>query len=85
MYSAKARELGIGEDFLGSVVSKSASAALGLFGMTATTPKSVASTGSINTAALNNTTTEQKHKPVMYGASTQEILDAWRAAAPKTN
>lgn len=85
-YESRLKELGLGEQFVDSLIAHSPAAALELFGLKGSTPKAPApSLSSVNTAALNSTPKEQPVKTVMGGATTQEIIAAWRAAAPKTN
>lgn len=84
VYKEKAAALGIGVEFLNDLCGKSPKAALELLGVksqakpTGATPP----TGSINSAALDLTKQPPKPKPVMGGASTSEVLAAWRAAKP---
>lgn len=85
-FAAKAAELGLTVEALSDVARKSATAALTLFGLTAGPARSPAPViGSTNTAALHSQQQpETKHKPVMFGAKTSDVVEAWRAAAPKT-
>lgn len=84
MYVAKATELGVGIQFLNDIVKHSPKAALELFGLAHTPTPPRSTTGGINTEALN-AQKQPKDKPqtVMGGASTNEMLDAWRAAKPQ--
>lgn len=84
MYVAKATELGVGVQFLNDIVKHSPKAALELFGL-AHTPTPIRTTsGGINTEALNaQKQPPAKPKSVMGGASTQEMIEAFRAAKPQ--
>lgn len=86
IYREKAQALGIGVEFLNDLCAKSPKAALELLGVKATSkgtaPTSTA--GTIRTEGLDASKNPTKPKPVMGGASTSELLAAWRAAKPTT-
>lgn len=83
VYETKARELGVSTDFLNEVVRKSPKAAEELFGIKPKDTPSGATVGSIRTDALNDSRPPAKPKSVMAGATTEDILSAWRAAKPQ--
>lgn len=83
VFKKKAEELGINEGFLTDLAAKSPAAALELFGANA--KEKVASavpSGSINPQAFAQNQQPAPHKPVMAGASTSDLLSAWRAVNP---
>lgn len=86
VFRKKAEELGINEGFLTDLAAKSPVAALELFG--ANSKEKVATavpSGSINPQAFAQNQQPAPHKPVMAGASTSDLLSAWRAANPLNN
>ena len=83
MYETKARELGVPTAFLNEVVRKSPKAAEELFGIKPKETPSGSTTGSIRTDALNNSQPPAKPKSVMGGATTADMIAAWRAAKPQ--
>lgn len=81
VYEAKAKELGIGMGFLNDLVAKSADAGKSLFGLQAKDKAlPTSAVGSINTSVLQNTQQPIQTKTVMGGASTSDMISAWRAA-----
>lgn len=84
VYNAKAQELGVGVEFLNEVVRRSPKAAEELFGIKPKETPAGSSTPSIRTDALNNTRTEPPAPSVMGGATTGQLIDAWRRAKPQT-
>lgn len=74
--------LGIGMDFAKSVAEKSPTAFLELMGVTHQQSSSdVRAKGSVATEAFGNMQPAQDDiKPVMWGATTSDIVSAWRAA-----
>lgn len=86
-WTSKATELGVSETFLSDLVRKSPAAALQLFGLSASSAQAPRpSQGTVNSAALQAQPQRQPdHKPVMFGAKTADVLDAWRKAAPKSD
>lgn len=81
VYEAKAKELGIGMGFLNDLVAKSADAGKSLFGLQAKDKAlPTSAVGSINTSVLQNTQQPIQTKTVMGGASTGDMISAWRAA-----
>lgn len=86
VFKKKAEELGINEGFLTDLAAKSPVAALELFG--ANTKEKVASSvpsGSINPQAFVQNQQPAPQKAVMAGASTSDLLNAWRAVNPLNN
>lgn len=83
MYEAKAKELGVGVNFLNDLVRKSPKVADELFGLK---PREAAvgntPPGSINTAALNNRPPTPPSAKVQ-GNTTDALVSAWRAAKPQ--
>ena len=86
VFKKKAEELGINEGFLTDLAAKSPVAALELFGANA--KEKVASavpSGSINPQAFVQNQQPAPPKAVMAGASTSDLLNAWRAVNPLNN
>ena len=82
-FKKKAEELGVNEAFLTEVVAASSKAGLELFGLgKKEAAASSAPAGSINTQAFAQAKSPAQIKPVMAGASTSDLLSAWRAAVP---
>lgn len=83
-FNAKAVELGLTPDVLNNLSATSPKAVLEYFQIKReSSPKIIE--GSVNTEALRTTTEPTKvKKNIMYGASTADILDAWRSASPST-
>ena len=85
VYETKAKELGVGVEFLTAMVAKSATAGKEIFGLknaanvTTTTPG-----GKVNTAALP-TDPSQPVKTVMGGAKTSDMVAAFRQAKAQAN
>lgn len=86
VFKKKAEELGINESFLTDLAAKSPVAALELFGANA--KEKVATSvpsGSINPQAFVQNQQPAPPKAVMAGASTSDLLNAWRAVNPLNN
>lgn len=86
VFKKKAEELGINESFLTDLAAKSPTAALELFGANA--KEKVATSvpsGSINPQAFVQNQQPAPPKAVMAGASTSDLLNAWRAVNPLNN
>jgi hypothetical protein len=84
VYKEKAASLGIGVEFLNDLCAKSPQAAFDLLGVKpAKTTGPTTQRGTVNTALLDASKTVPQPKSVMGGASTSEVISAWRAAAPK--
>jgi hypothetical protein len=86
VFKKKAEELGINEGFLTDLAAKSPTAALELFGANA--KEKVATSvpsGSINPQAFVQNQQPAPPKAVMAGASTSDLLNAWRAVNPLNN
>jgi hypothetical protein len=81
-FQNKAKELGVSESFLTSVIAQSANAGLELFGLAKkeNPAPSASPQGSINTQALPNTAQAKTTKSVMAGASMNEMVEAMRQA-----
>lgn len=82
IYAAKAEELGVGVQFLNDVVRKSPKAAEELFGIKPAPSGGGASTGSVRPDVMNNNRPQEPHPTVMGGATTEQLVSAWRAAKP---
>lgn len=83
VFKKKAEALGINEAFLTDLAAKSPVAALELFGANAKERATTAvPSGTINPQALAQNQQAVASKPVMAGASTSDLLNAWRAAKP---
>ena len=83
VFKKKAEDLGINESFLTDLAAKSPVAALELFGANAKEKVATAvSSGSINSQALVQNQPPAIPKAVMAGASTSDLLSAWRAVNP---
>lgn len=80
-YNAKAAELGVGVDFLNTLAAKSPQLVLEYFGK-AKDSAPQPTVGSVNTAAFGSAPQETPKKDVMFGASTQDIMDEWRRCKP---
>ena len=86
VFKKKAEELGINESFLTDLAAKSPAAALELFGANAKEKVATAvPSGSINPQAFVQNQQPAPPKPVMAGASTSDLLSAWRAVSPLNN
>lgn len=83
MYEAKAKELGVGVDFLNEVVKKSPRAAEELFGIKGKDTQAAPSTPGINTSTLNTNRPPQQPTAKVNGNSTEALISAWRAAKPE--
>lgn len=84
VYRQKAEALGVPVQWLNDVCAKSPNAAFELLGVKAVVKTAPTSTkGSINTEALKPAA-PAKPKSVMAGASTTDVIAAWRAAKPQT-
>jgi hypothetical protein len=81
-FHAKAAELGLTSQMLADISATSPKAVLEYFEISReSSPKIIE--GSVNTDALQSTTQPNPAKrDIMYGASTADILSAWRSAAP---
>lgn len=83
VYVKAAAEAGVGVEFLNSLSAKSPSAVFKLMGLDASGQKSTSkSSSSVNTEAFKHNENIPA-KSVMRGASTKEILDAWRRVKPQ--
>lgn len=87
VFATKAKELGVNDAFLTDLAAKSPAAALELFGLAKkeSAPTTAVSAGSINSQALAQGKQPAQVKPVMAGASTSDLLAAWRAVNPTNN
>lgn len=84
MYEAKANELGVGVDFLNDVVRRSPKAAEELFGIKPKDSAPAVTTPGANTAILNNNRPPPtKPRSVIFGATTEQLVDAWRRSKPE--
>lgn len=84
-FEIKAKELGVGTEFLTAMVAKSANAGKEIFGLKNATPVVTATPGGkVNTAALP-TETNQQVKTVMGGAKTSDMIAAFRQAKQQAN
>lgn len=78
VYEAKAKELGVGTGFLNDIVKHSPKAAEELFGIKPKDKAAPPSSGSVNTAVLNNRPRDDK--PVRGPLSGGNLMDAWNRA-----
>lgn len=86
VFKKKAEELGINEGFLTDLAAKSPVAALELFGANAKERVAAAvPSGSLNPQAFVQNQQPAPPKAVMAGASTSDLLSAWRAVNPLNN
>jgi hypothetical protein len=83
VYESKAKELGIDPVFLNDLSAKSPQAVLAYFDKPKTAPQRMQ--GTVNTAALSAVQPQQPRKGVMFGASTEDLLGAWRQSKPESN
>lgn len=83
-YAAKAAELGMPVDLFNKMAATSPKAVLNYFDVkTKAQPSSIE--GTVNTDALQQIVQPvQAKKNIMYGASTSDIVNAWRAAGQST-
>lgn len=85
MYVDMAQKVGLPVSTLNDMAAKSPTAVFHLFGLTDS--KEAAPAGkthpSVNTEASHQSQQPPVNKPVMGGASHSDIIDAWKAAAPK--
>jgi len=81
-YNAKAVELGLTEQELNTLASRSPKAVLQYFDATIAKETNKPIQGTVNTEGFQQHTTKpQEPKPVMYGASSSELVSAWKAHA----
>lgn len=87
VFKTKAAELGVNEAFLTDLAAKSPVAAMELFGLAKKDAPSptAAPAGTINPQALAQGKQPQAPKAVMAGATTGDLLAAWRAVNPNNN
>jgi chaperonin cofactor prefoldin len=85
-YRQKASDLGIGVETLNDLCAKSPKAALELLGVKPkpATAASTAAGSRVDPSRLASLQSPQQPKSVMGGASTSEVIAAWRAAKPTT-
>lgn len=80
-YATKADELGIDADTLRSLAQRSPKAVLSYFDVKEQRAFDKNLEGSVNTDAFNKTQrTTEAPRNIMYGASSQDVLSAWKAA-----
>lgn len=83
VYSEKAKQLGIGVEFLNDLCARSPNAAFELLGVKpGSGDTKPAMRSSVNTELLKPNEAP-KPKSVMGGAKTSDVIEAWRAAKPK--
>lgn len=83
VFKKKAEELGVAESFIRDIVATSSKAGLELFGLSKQEASPSASpAGGVNTLAIKANASPPPFKPVMGGANTKALLEAWRAASP---
>ena len=83
VYNKKAEELGVPVSFLNDVVAKSPNAAFELFGLkNGSAPAPTPTKGGVNTEAFKQPAS-QPRKSVMGGATTSDMVAAWRASKPE--
>lgn len=82
-FRKKAEELGVNEVFLTDLIAASSKAGLELFGLVRKdAPASAAPAGGINTQAIMQNQQPVKPKAIMGGATTSDMIQAWRASNP---
>lgn len=82
-FRKKAEELGVNETFLTDLIAASSKAGLELFGLVRKdAPASAAPAGGINTQAIMQNQQPVKPKAIMGGATTSDMIQAWRASNP---
>jgi len=80
----KAKDLGVGVDYMNELASKSPQAVFALFGSGSKPASSGVTVSSVNTEAFNSSPQQTKPiKGIMHGSSTSDVLDAWRSATAK--
>lgn len=80
-FISKATELGVDVSYLNNLAATSPKAVYALFGSESRPASQEFSKSSVNTEAFKPTNNQQKPiKSVMHGASTSELLDAWRSS-----
>lgn len=85
-FVSKAEDLGLDVKTLESLSASSPKAVLQYFEITDSRVTNPIVTGSVNTDALNNSEqTPAIKKQIMFGASSEDLITAWRAAAPVTD
>lgn len=82
-FRKKAEELGVNEVFLTDLIAASSKAGLELFGLVRKdAPASATPAGGINTQAIMQNQQPVKPKAIMGGATTSDMIQAWRASNP---
>lgn len=80
-FISKATELGVDVSYLNNLAATSPKAVYALFGSESRPVSQEFSKSSVNTEAFKPTNNQQQPiKSVMHGASTSELLDAWRSS-----
>lgn len=83
-FTSKANDLGIDVKMLETLAASSPKAVLEYFELSQTVTKPIVE-GSVNTDALQlNVSQPVEKKQIMFGATSQDLVNAWRAAAPST-
>lgn len=83
MWELKAKELGIGTDFLNEAAIKSPKAVLAYFNVSEKPSTPAMSKGSVNTSGFTSPPVEQTPKRSLFTHSdTRSLVDAWRSAKP---
>lgn len=82
MFEAKAKELGMSVQDMDNLAATSPQAVFQMFGTGAQSTSQRATQSSVNTEAMQSTTnpTPQEVPGVMFGASAEQVADAWRLA-----
>ena len=83
MYNQRAEELGVPVQWLNDTAAKSPNAVFSLFGIGKKEGKQPSKlTSSYNSGAIQQPPKAER-KPIMWGASTGDMLNSWRSAAPE--
>ena len=82
MWEGKAKELGIGTDFLNEAAIRSPKAVLAYFNISDKPSTPAPSKGSVNTAGFAGVPDNTPKRSIFTYSDTRSLVDAWRAAKP---
>lgn len=83
VYTQKAEELGVPVSFLDDIAAKSPQAVLAYFSGSSKSGPTRTSPGLNTEQVAQNHSQQTQRKPIMHGASSEDVLSAWRRAAPQ--
>jgi len=83
-FAEAAGKVGMTGAALKALAKSSPEAALALIGVPKAEGTPGIAEGDVNPGALKGTGEQASKKNIMYGASTKDVIDEWRASAPKT-